>query len=82
MVKKGKIKFKSEKDIDCVKWRENVMEILLFVTPLLGVLVFINFVYLMKNTKEEKSTHNQTILGSVLTFFFIFSFMYFIHSLN
>jgi cytoskeletal protein RodZ len=60
------------------------MEVLIpmFVTSLLGVLLFINFVYFIKNTKEEKSTHNQTILGSVLTFFFIFSFMFFILSLH
>jgi uncharacterized membrane protein len=54
----------------------------MLVTSLLGVLLFLNFVYFIKNTKEEKSTHNQTILGSVLTFFFIFSFMFFIFSLH
>ncbi|NYE06884.1 phosphate starvation-inducible membrane PsiE [Bacillus niacini] len=66
------------------KGGSNVLEIFLpmFVTSLLGVLLFINFVYFSKNTKEEKSTHNQTILGSILTFFFIFSFMYFILSLH
>lgn len=56
--------------------------LVLFVISILGVLLFINFVYFIKNIKEEKSTHNQTILGSVLTFFFIFSFMYFILSLH
>jgi hypothetical protein len=54
----------------------------MLVTSLLGVLLFINFVYFIKNTKEGKSTHNQTILGSVLTFFFIFSLMFFILSLH
>jgi uncharacterized membrane protein len=54
----------------------------MLVTSLLGVLLFLNFVYFIKNTKEEKSTHNQTILSSVLTFFFIFSFMFFIFSLH
>lgn len=54
----------------------------LFVPPLLGVLWFINAVYFIRNTHEEKSTHNQMILGSVLTFLFIFSCMFFISSLH
>ncbi|WP_419887896.1 hypothetical protein ACN6MT_21070 [Neobacillus niacini] len=54
----------------------------LFITPFLGVLWFVNLVFFIKNIKEEKSTHNQTVLGSVLTFFLIFSFMYFILSLQ
>lgn len=60
------------------------MDLFLFllVTPLIGVVWFINFVYFIKNTKEEKSTRNQTILGAVLTCFFIFSFMYFLLSLH
>jgi hypothetical protein len=49
---------------------------LLLVVPLVGVLWFLNFTTFLKNLKKEKSTHNQNILGAVLTFIFIFSLMY------
>ncbi|ALC85230.1 hypothetical protein AM499_04910 [Bacillus sp. FJAT-22090] len=51
--------------------------ILLLVVPLLGVLWFLNFTSFLKNLKNGKSTHNQNILGAVLTFIFIFALMYF-----
>lgn len=44
---------------------------LLLVIPLLGVLWFLNFTTLLKNLKNGKSTHNQNVLGAVLTFIFI-----------
>ena len=50
--------------------------ILFVVTPLLGVLWFVNFTVFLKNLKNDKSTHNQTVLGSALTFIFIFALMY------
>jgi hypothetical protein len=53
-----------------------VLFILWFVTSMLGVLWFLNLVSLLKKIQEETNTQNQTILGAVLTFFFIFSFMY------
>ncbi|MEH7380977.1 hypothetical protein V7138_10895 [Bacillus sp. JJ1533] len=49
---------------------------LLFVIPILGVLWFINFTTFLKNLKHGKSTHNQDVLGPVLTFIFIFALMY------
>jgi len=51
--------------------------ILFVVTPLLGVLWFVNFTVFLKNLKNDKSTHNQTVLGSALTFIFIFALMYY-----
>jgi len=51
--------------------------ILFVVTPLLGVLWFVNFTAFLKNLKNGKSTHNQTVLGSALTFIFIFALMYY-----
>ncbi|MEY9972237.1 hypothetical protein ABH966_002611 [Lysinibacillus sp. RC46] len=48
----------------------------LIVIPLLGVLWFVNFTTFLKNLKNDKSTHNQTVLGIALTFVFIFSLMY------
>jgi len=50
--------------------------ILLLVVPLLGVLWFLNFTTFLKNLKNEKSTHNQNVLGAALTFIFIFALMY------
>lgn len=51
--------------------------ILLLVVPLLGVLWFINFTAFLTNLKNDKSTHNQILLGSALTFIFIFAVIYF-----
>jgi hypothetical protein len=56
--------------------------IIVFLTSLLGVLWFLNLVTFFKKIKEDRSTHNQTILGAVLTFFVIFSFMFFLVSLH
>ncbi len=50
--------------------------ILLLVVPILGVLWFLNLTTFLKNLKNGKSTHNQNILGAVLTFIFIFALMY------
>jgi len=48
----------------------------LFVIPSLGVLLFLTFTSFLKNLKDGKSTHNQTILGAILTFIFLFALMY------
>ena len=53
-----------------------ILFFLWFVIPMLGVLWYLNLVALLKKIKEERNTRNQTILGAVLTFFFIFTFMY------
>lgn len=49
--------------------------ILWLIVPTLGVLWFLNLVFLLKNIKVERDTRNQTILGSVLTFFILYLFM-------
>ncbi|EPD53775.1 hypothetical protein HMPREF1210_00598 [Paenisporosarcina sp. HGH0030] len=46
------------------------------VVPLLGVVWFLNFTTFLKNLMNGKSTHNQNVLGAVLTFIFIFALMY------
>lgn len=43
-----------------------MLVMLLLVIPLLGVLWFVNFTVFLKNLKNGKSTHNQTVLGSAL----------------
>jgi len=48
---------------------------LLLGIPLLGVLWFVNFTTFLKNLKNDKSTHNQTVLGIALTFVFILAIM-------
>ncbi|PKR85627.1 hypothetical protein CWO92_07915 [Heyndrickxia camelliae] len=48
----------------------------LFVIPSLGVLLFLTFTSFLKNLKDGKSTYNQTILGAILTFIFLFALMY------
>lgn len=50
--------------------------LLLIVVPLLGVLWFLNFTTFLKNLKNGKGTHNQNVLGAVLTFIFILALMY------
>jgi len=49
-----------------------MLNTLLFIIPILGVLWFLYLVSLLKNIKEEKDTKNQTILGSVISFLFVF----------
>lgn len=53
-----------------------MLYMLLLVVPLLGVLWFLNFTAFLKNLKNGNSTHNQNVLGAVLTFIFIFALMY------
>lgn len=48
----------------------------LFVTPLVGVLWFLNVVSLLKKLNENRDPHNQIVLGAVLTFLFVFLFMF------
>ena len=48
----------------------------LLVAPLFGVLWFLNFTTFLKKLKDGKDTHNQNVLGVVLTFIFIFALMY------
>lgn len=52
-----------------------MLYMILLVVPLLGTLWFINFTTFLKNLKNGKSTHNQNLLGAVLTFIFIAAFM-------
>lgn len=47
-----------------------------FIVPLIGVLWFLNLTSFLKNLVNGKSTHNQTILGAVLTFIFIVALYY------
>ena len=49
---------------------------LFLVVPILGVLWFLNFTTFLKNLNSGESTHNQKVLGAVLTFIFIFALMY------
>jgi hypothetical protein len=37
---------------------------------------FLNFTTFLRNLKNGKSTHNQNVIGALLTFIFIFSLMY------
>ncbi|SOC41584.1 hypothetical protein SAMN05877842_110179 [Ureibacillus acetophenoni] len=48
---------------------------ILLIVPLLGTLWFLNFTMFLKNLKNGKSTHNQNLLGAVLTFIFIAALM-------
>ncbi|WP_369902497.1 hypothetical protein [Bacillus manliponensis] len=59
-----------------------MLYILFLLIPLLGVLWFVNFVYLIRNIANKKSIHNQILLGTVITFFFLFAFMYSILGLH
>ncbi|MEK4252552.1 MULTISPECIES: hypothetical protein [Ureibacillus] len=47
------------------------MLFVLFVIPLLGTLWFLNFTTFLKKLKNGKDTHNQNVLGAVLTFILI-----------
>lgn len=53
-----------------------IMFILWFIVPLVGMLWFLNLTSFLKNLVNEKSTHNQTILGAVLTFILILGLNY------
>lgn len=53
-----------------------MLYILLLVVPLLGVFWFLNLTTFLKNLKNGVSTHNQNVVGAVLTFIFIFALMY------
>jgi len=59
-----------------VKGRSFMLFFYWLVIPLLGVLWFLTFTSFLKNLKNGKSTHNQTILGAVFTFIFLFALMY------
>ncbi|WP_110114811.1 hypothetical protein [Bacillus sp. CGMCC 1.16541] len=48
----------------------------LVIIPLLGVLWFWNLVGLLKNLHQGKDTHNQTMIGALLTFLFLIVLMY------
>ena len=49
------------------------MDFLLYfiILPTLGVLWFINLITFIEKLHKGKDTHNQKILGSVWTFFFV-----------
>ena len=40
------------------------------------LLLILNFTSMLKNLKADKSIHNQTILGAVLSFILMLAFMY------
>lgn len=52
------------------------MFVMWFIVPLIGALWFLNLTSFLKNLVNGKSTHNQTILGAVLTFIFIVALYY------
>jgi len=52
------------------------MEFFLFVIPFIGVLWFLNFTTFLQNLHNDKSTHNQKVLGAVLTFIFLFAILF------
>ena len=53
------------------------MEFLYLITlPIIGSLWFLNFTIFFKRLNSNENTHNQTILGVLLTFIFIFVFAY------
>ncbi len=52
------------------------MFVMWLIVPLIGVLWFLNLTSFLKNLVNGKSTHNQTILGAVLTFILIAAFYY------
>jgi len=53
-----------------------MLYLLLLVIPILGFLWFLTVDSFMNNLKNGKSTHNQTVLGAVLTFILLFAIMY------
>ncbi|PLT30028.1 hypothetical protein CUU66_09775 [Peribacillus deserti] len=48
----------------------------LLIVPLLGAITFQIFTTFFRNLKRGESTHNQVVLGPVVTFIFLFAFMY------
>lgn len=53
-----------------------MLYIAFLVLPLLGAVWFYNLVVLLRNLKNEKDIHNQTVLGTVFTFIFVFLLIY------
>ncbi|BBW95676.1 hypothetical protein ETC03_02405 [Geobacillus sp. MMMUD3] len=50
--------------------------IYLLILPIIGVLWFLNLASFLKNLHRNESTHNQTMIGALLTFLFVFLYMY------
>ena len=51
------------------------------IIPLLGVFWFLNFIKFLEKLHTNKNTHNQKLLGCVLTFLFIAAFLFGIEGL-
>ncbi|WML28796.1 hypothetical protein RCG24_12225 [Neobacillus sp. OS1-32] len=49
----------------------------LLITPILGVLWFLNLTAILKRINKDESIQNQIIIGSALTFIIIFLLMLF-----
>ncbi|MBB6284189.1 hypothetical protein B1690_11510 [Geobacillus sp. 46C-IIa] len=50
--------------------------IYLLILPIIGVLWFLNLASFLKNLNSNENTLNQTMIGAVLTFLFVFLYMY------
>ncbi|ADU94779.1 hypothetical protein GYMC52_2394 [Geobacillus sp. Y412MC52] len=50
--------------------------IYLLILPIIGVLWFLNLASFLKNLNSDENTLNQTMIGAVLTFLFVFLYMY------
>ncbi|TFD94354.1 hypothetical protein [Jeotgalibacillus sp. R-1-5s-1] len=50
--------------------------LLLLVIPLLGVFWFVTLISILKNLKKGQDVHNQTFIGAVITFAFLFILMF------
>ena len=46
------------------------------IVPLIGVLWYLNLTLFLKNAIKGKSTHNQTLIGAVLTYMLIVELYY------
>jgi hypothetical protein len=53
-----------------------MLYIAFLVLPLLGAVWFYNLVVLLRNLKNDKDIHNQTVLGTVFTLIFVFLLIY------
>ncbi|KQL52567.1 hypothetical protein AN964_02780 [Heyndrickxia shackletonii] len=49
---------------------------LLILIPALGVLWFLNLTNFLIRLKKDQNTHNQKVLGAILTFLLVFAFAY------
>jgi ABC-type Mn2+/Zn2+ transport system permease subunit len=50
--------------------------VLLLIPPILAVLLFLTFASLLKKVQAGRDSHNETVIGAVLVFFFVFSVLF------